>query len=76
MVKYYVHEKEVREVSKCYEVIFETIHTAEGELKTKLDSNGEAVKQAFRNFVLYLLVAPQNPEKVEKLTEIEKKYPR
>lgn len=76
MVRYYVHEKEVMEVAKCYEIIFETINGANDELKKKLDATGEASKSAFRNFVLYLLISPQNQDKVDKLKEVEKKYPR
>jgi len=58
MVRYFVHEKEVMEVAKCYETIFETINGANDEMKKTLDPNGEAAKLAFRNFVLYLLISP------------------
>lgn len=60
MVRYYVHEKEIMEVAKCYETIFETIHGANEETKPKLDASGEAGKAAFRNWILYLLLSPQN----------------
>ena len=79
MVKYYVHEKEVMEVAKCYETIFETICAAaeDAELKAELEgADGELRKANFRNYILYLLLSPQNPEKVEKLKAVEKNYPR
>ena len=65
------------ETSKCYQIIYDTINKVEDEeLKTKLDASGEVRKNAFQNFVLYLLVTGYNQEKVDLLNVVEAMYPR
>ena len=77
MVRFHVHEKETLETSKCYQTIYDTINKCEDEdLKKKLDANEEIRKNAFQNFVLYLLVSGYNQEKVELLNLVEAMYPR
>ena len=45
-------------------------------MKMKLDPTGEETKQAFQNFVLYLLIAPYDNEKVDLLNITESEYAR
>ena len=59
MVRYYVHEKEILETCKCYQIIYDTINKCEDEeKKATLDSDSSIRTSAFQNFVLYLLVSP------------------
>lgn len=78
LVRYYVHEKEMMEVAKAYQTIFDTLNKAstDEKLKAHIDSTGEEKKKAFQNFVLYLLVSPYTDEKVELLNVVESMYPR
>merc|ERR1719188_142474 len=77
LVKYHIHEKETLETSKCYQIIYDTVNKCEDEeQKTKLDASGEVRKNAFTNFVLYLLVTGYNQEKVDLLNVVEAMYPR
>ena len=76
MVRYWVHEKETLEAAKCYQTIYDTINKVDDQEKTKLDADGEIRKNAFQNFVLYLLVSGYNPEKVDLLNVVEALYPR
>lgn len=76
MVRYYIHEKDMLAASKAYQTIFNTINKAPLELQTKLDSTGAEKKTSFQNFVLYLLVAPYDNEKVDLLNIVESLYPR
>ena len=72
MAKYYIHEKESLDTAKSYQTIFETLEKiTDAALKSE-----EEGTMAFRNFILYLLITPQSEEKIEILTEMEKKYPR
>jgi len=72
MAKYYIHEKETLDVAKSYHTIFETYE----KIKDEGMKNEEDVSSAFKNYILYLLITPQSEEKIELLTEMEKKYPR
>ena len=77
MVRYYVHEKDSQETSKCYQTIYDTINKAkDDELKAKLDPDSKIRFSAFSNFILYLLISPYTTEKVDSLNMIEAMYPR
>ena len=34
------------------------------------------IKSSFSNYIIYLLISPQSQEKVDRLSEMEKKYAR
>lgn len=77
MVRYFIHEKESLETSKAYQIIYDTINKAEGdEIKATLDPTSEIRNNAFKNFILYLLISPYTSEKVDSLNLIEAMYPR
>lgn len=80
MVKYYIHEKEMLQASKAYQTIFNTFKSAQesgtAELKMQLDPDGSESKLSFQNFVLYLLIAPYDNEKVDLLNTVENDYAR
>lgn len=77
MVQYYVHEKEVLEAAKSYQTIYDTVNKAgDDEAKAKLDPSGDLRKNAFRNFVFYLLISAYTNEKVDLLNIVEAMYPR
>jgi 26S proteasome regulatory subunit N5 len=40
MITYHIHEKNILEVAKAYQTIYDTIHKAEPELAKELDTNG------------------------------------
>ena len=76
MVRFYIHEKESMETCRAYQTIYDTINKADDETKAKVDSNSEIRKNAFQNFVLYLLLSPYTQDKVDQLNTIESLYPR
>ena len=76
MVQYYIHEKQLMQVCKSYQTIFDTFNKADAELLKTLDPTSERKKAAFRNFVIYLLVSPYDNEKVDMLNIVESMYPR
>lgn len=78
MVRYWIHEKELLEVAKSYQTIFDTLNkaTSDEALTAKIDPTGERRRSSFRNFVLYLLVCPYTNEKVDLLNIVEAMYPR
>ena len=80
MVKYYIHEREMLQASKAYQTIYNTFkktkETGTAEEKMKLDPTGEEAKWAFQNFVLYLLIAPYDNEKVDLMNIVEADYAR
>jgi len=79
MVRYYIQERDLLQVSKCYQTIFNVLNKAKdqtAEMRMKLDPTGEETKQAFQNFVLYLLISPYDNEKVELLKVTEADYAR
>jgi len=76
MVEYWVHEKEVLNAAKAYQIIYDTINKSNDEMKTQLDPSGNERSEAFRNFVLYLLISPYTSEKVDLLNVVESTYPR
>ena len=61
---------------RSYQTIYDTINKASDETKTKIDPSGEGRKNAFQNFVLYLLLSPYTQDKVDQLNIIESMYPR
>ena len=76
MIQYYVHEKMIIDAAKAYQTIFDTINKAEDELEKELDSDGSKKASAFQNFVIYLLIAPYENEKVELMNIVETRYAR
>lgn len=77
MVRYYIHEKDILEASKSYQIMYDTINKCgDDELKAKLDPSGEIRNKSFQNFVLYLLVSGYSQEKVDLLNVVEVMYPR
>lgn len=76
LVNYYINEKEVMDVAKSYQTIFETYSKADDGLRAKLDPTGELKRRSFQNYIIYLLIAPYTEEKVTLLKGIESAYPR
>ena len=78
MVRYWVHEKNLFEVARASQTIFDTYKkvSADKELNEKIDPTGEHKSHAFRNFVTYLLICPYTNEKVDLLNIVESMYPR
>lgn len=76
MIQYWVHEKEVLNAAKAYQIIYDTIHKAKEEMQQELDPTGTERTDSFRNFVLYLLISPYTSEKVDLLNVVESMYPR
>lgn len=76
MVQYFVHEGMTLDSAKAYQTIFDTINSANDELQRTLDSDGSKKTEAFQNFVIYLLIAPYDNEKVDMLNYVQKNYAR
>lgn len=66
----------ILDVAKSYQTIYDTFNKADEEKLKTLDPNGTAKTTAFRNFVLYLLVAGYDKEKIDLLKVVESMYPR
>lgn len=48
MVRYHIHEKDILEASKSYQIMFDTINKCDDEeQKTKLDASGEIRSKSF-----------------------------
>jgi len=73
MVQYYVHEKELLETAKAYQIIYDTINKDHENLD---DQEGSQRTENFRNFLLYLLMSPYSTEKVDLMNVVESMYPR
>lgn len=58
MVRYYIHEKDILEVAKCYQLIYDTIEKSDDETKNLVDPSNSTRTDSFRNFILYLMIAP------------------
>lgn len=76
LVKYYINEKEIMDVARSYQTIFETYSKAEEPLRATLDPTGDHMAKAFQNYIIYLMIAPYSDDKVNLLKEIETTYPR
>jgi len=76
LVKYYINEKEIMDVARSYQTIFETYSKAEEALRATLDPTGELKAKAFQNYIIYLMIAPYSDDKINLLKEIETTYPR
>lgn len=76
MIQYYIHEKMTLDAAKAYQTIFDTVNKADDEMKQKLDSEGKLIASSFQNFVIYVLNAPYDNEKVDLLNILEKSYAR
>ena len=72
MVQYYVHEKQVIESAKAYQIIYDTYASAPEDL----DPSGNERALSFKNFVCYLLLSPYSNEKVDLLNIVNAKYAR
>ena len=78
LVKYFINEKEIMEVAKAYQTIYDTFKKASLDeiLNATMDPTGAEKTKSFQNFVLYLLVSPYTEEKVNLLKVLEKTYAR
>jgi len=77
MVQYYVHEKELLEAAKAYQLIYDTINKATPEEAAVLEARYPNDRvEAFQNFVLYLLISSYDQIKVDLLKVVESTYPR
>jgi len=77
MVQYYVHEKELLEAAKAYQLIYDTINKATPEEAAVLEAKYPNDRvEAFQNFVLYLLISSYDQVKVDLLKVVESTYPR
>lgn len=76
MIPYYVHEKLILDAAKSYQIIFNTIDKAEGELANELNTDGTLKDISFQSFVIYLLISPYTNEKVDLMHRVEKDYAR
>lgn len=77
MVQYYVHEKELLEAAKAYQLIYDTINKATPEEAAVLEARFPNDRvEAFQNFVLYLLISSYDQTKVDLLKVVESAYPR
>jgi len=77
MVQYYVHEKELLEAAKAYQLIYDTINKATPEEAAVLEARYPNDRvEAFQNFVLYLLISSYDQVKVDLLKVVESTYPR
>ena len=76
MIQYYVHEKMILKAAQSYQIIFDTIKKAEGDLQNELNIDGKLLDSSFQDFVIYLLISPYDNEKVDLLNIIERDYAR
>ena len=74
MTRYYIHEKMILDSAKAYQTIFDTYNKAAPEMN--LDPSGELKAVAFQNFIIYLMVAPYDNEKVDLLNIVNSLYTR
>jgi hypothetical protein len=74
MVRYFIHEKMVMDTAKSYQTIYDTYNKSEPELA--LDMTNELRNIAFQNFIIYLMVAPYDNEKVDLLNIVNTLYTR
>ena len=66
----------ILDTAKAYQIIFDTIHKAEGDLAAELNTDGKLKANSFQNFVIYLLIGPYDNEKVNMMRIIERDYAR
>ena len=64
------------DAAKAYQTIFDCLNKASDETKQKLDPEGKIQASSFQNFVIYILNAPYDNEKVDLLNILEKNYAR
>jgi len=78
MIRYYVHEKMIMDACKSYQIIYDTIAKAEGDLADELKAyeGGKIKERSFENFIIYLLVSPYDNEKVDMMNIVKKNYAR
>jgi len=78
MIRYYIHEKMIMDACKSYQIIFDTIAKAEGDLADQLNAyeGGQIKKRSFDNYIIYLLVSPYDNEKVDMMNIVKKNYAR
>lgn len=86
MIKYYSHESQYIEVSKCYKILFDFVKEIKGKLekpndiKASVIDNYLAVTQnndinsLFQNYVLYLSICPPELETRNMFNELKLNY--
>ena len=73
MIRYYIHEKMTLDCAKSFQIIYDTLVADE---KNEIDPAGTQKKTSFDNFVIFLLVASHDKEKMELLQVVKEKYAR
>lgn len=78
MIRYYIHEKMIIDACKSYQIIYDTVIKAEGDLADELNAfeGGRIKKKSFENFLIYLLISPYDNEKVDMMHIVQKNYAR
>ena len=73
MIRYYIHEKMTLDCAKSFQIIYDTLVADD---KNEIDPAGTQKKTSFDNFVIFLLVASHDKEKMELLQVVKEKYAR
>lgn len=78
MIRYFIHEKMILDVCKSYQIIYDTINKAEGDLAEELKDAYwvKLKKNSFDCFLIYLLISPYDNEKVDLMNITKKNYAR
>jgi hypothetical protein len=78
MIRYFVHEKMILDVCKSYQIIYDTINKAEGDLAEDFKDAYwvKLKKNSFDSFLIYLLISPYDNEKVELMNSTKANYAR
>ena len=74
LLRYFIHEKMTIDTAKAYQTIYDTYNKSDAELN--LDPTGELKNAAFQNFIIYLMIAPYDNEKVDLLNIVNSLYAR
>ena len=74
LLKYFIHEKMTLDTAKAYQTIYDTYNKSDAELN--LDPTGELKNTSFQNFIIYLMIAPYDNEKVDLLNIVNSLYTR
>ena len=74
LLKYFIHEKMTLDTAKVYQTIYDTYNKSDAELN--LDPTGELKNTSFQNFIIYLMIAPYDNEKVDLLNIVNSLYTR
>lgn len=76
IIEFYNHEKDTLEVSKCYQVIYDTMVKAEENKECNLEFDAKEKSRNFENFVVYLLFTPYSNEQYDLLNIVNTRYAR